>query len=87
MLSDDDRLLVLKSAPNGRDHGAGTNGNGHYNGRNDDFSMSEDDDLPLVRYDAFRNHYHSLILPTFATSSHSHRRHANQSRQAHPLEI
>ena len=45
-LSDDDRLLVLKTAPNGRYHGASTNGNGRLN---EDDSMSEGDDLPLVR--------------------------------------
>lgn len=46
--SDDDRLLVLKTAPNGRYHGVRTNGNGHLSG-NDEGSMSEDEDLPLVR--------------------------------------
>ena len=48
-LSDDDRLLVLKTAPNGRYHSARINGNGHLNPNNEDYSMNEDDDLPLVR--------------------------------------
>jgi hypothetical protein len=48
-LSDDDRLLVLKTAPNGRYHDARTNGNGHLNPKDEDYSMSEGDDLPLVR--------------------------------------
>lgn len=46
-LSDDDRLLVLKTAPNGRYQGARANGNGHLNPRDEDYLMSEDDDLPL----------------------------------------
>jgi DNA topoisomerase-1 len=47
-LSDDDRVLVLKTAPNGRHHGTHTNGNGHLNANDED--LSEDNDLPLVRY-------------------------------------
>jgi hypothetical protein len=49
-LSDDDRLLVLKTAPNGRHQGASSNGNaGRRNPNNEDYLVSEDDDLPLVR--------------------------------------
>ena len=48
-LSDDDRLLVLKTAPNGRYQGASANGSGRRrNPNNEDYSMSENDDLPLV---------------------------------------
>jgi hypothetical protein len=49
-LSDDDRVLFLKTAPNGRHHGTHTNGNGHHNSNDEDHPMSEDDDLPLVRW-------------------------------------
>lgn len=42
------RLLTLKSAPNGRNQVAGSNGNGHSDQNGGYSSMSEDDDLPLV---------------------------------------
>ncbi|RDB24933.1 DNA topoisomerase 1 [Hypsizygus marmoreus] len=47
MQVDDDRLQVLKSAPNGANTRPGVNGNGLPNHKDDDSSMSEDDDLPL----------------------------------------
>jgi len=52
-LSDDDRLLVLKTAPNGRYNGTRTNGNHQPNPKDEDYSMSEDDELPLVSWDVF----------------------------------
>ncbi|KAF8893784.1 hypothetical protein BD779DRAFT_1503401 [Infundibulicybe gibba] len=45
MFSDDDRPLASKPAPNGKH----ANGNGHSNGQEKDYSMSEDDDQPLSR--------------------------------------
>jgi len=49
MLSDDDRPLVTKSAPNGHTHTGVSHVNGHVHGKQEDYSMSEDEDLPLVR--------------------------------------
>lgn len=60
MSVDDDRLLVLKSAPNGRNHAGNSNANGLSNGKDEYSSMSEDDDLPLVCFHS-RNYMRSRL--------------------------
>lgn len=49
MLSDDDKPLTSNNGPNGQERHVVANGNGHINGGSEDYPMSEDDDMPLVR--------------------------------------
>lgn len=52
MLSDDDRPLATKSAPNGKNHSNGPKTNGHVK-EEEDYEMSEGDDQPLVSHTHF----------------------------------